>query len=144
VAKYKEKLVDLQKTLEKNRPDMLLSLLKAIIAALCVFTFLAGFVFTVIPLARNIWNHVQLHIIAPVNLWIAEEPVFGGHMIFVFQAAATIMFIWLIRHYIMLLGVYIMSLFEERPASAKKAAAKKPVAKTAPTKTKANVRTPTQ
>lgn len=143
MAKYKEKLVDLQKTLEKNRPDMLLSLLKATFAALCVFTFLAGFVFTVIPLARNIWNHIMLHIVAPINLWVAEEPVFGGHMIFVFQAAATIMFIWLIRHYIMLLVVYVLSLFEKRTPTSKKLT-KKPVAKAAPTKQKPNVRTPSQ
>lgn len=118
---------------------MLLSIIKAIGAAIFVFTFLSGFVFTVIPLSRNMWHHFMLHIVAPINAWIAEEPVFGNHMIFVFQAAATIMFLWLIRHYIMLFFVYIMTLFEKRPTVSKKStsSSKKPaVAKTAGPKPK--------
>lgn len=123
VGKYKEKLVEVQRTLEKNRPDMFISLLKAIFAALAVFTFLSGFVFTVIPLARNVYNHVMTHIVQPINLWIAEEPVFGMHMIFVFQAAATIMFLWSIRNYIKLFYFYVLSLFEKKPPAPKKTAA---------------------
>lgn len=133
VGKYGQKLKELRSKVDKNRPDMLLLLGKSLLAAFVIFTFLSGLVFTVIPLARNISEHVQTNIIQPINAWIAAEPVFGNHMMFVFQAAGTIMFLYFIRDYIALFFVWIMHLFEKKDPKAKKP-------RSIPTKTNAELR----
>lgn len=112
MGKYKTQLTQLRQKLDKSRPDMLISIGKSLFLAFLVFTTLSGFVFTVLPLVMNMWRHTQIHIIAPINQWIAEEPVFGNHMIFVIQLAATAMFLWLIRHWILFLWLWFLTLFE--------------------------------
>lgn len=132
MGKYRQKLADIQVSLERERPDMLVSLLKALFISLAIFTFLSGLIFTVIPLTINIWGHIMLHIVQPINAWIAEEPVFGRSMIFVLEFASTLMFLWFIRKYVILLWMMVLAFFEKKPPTpAPKKTATKPARKPA-------------
>lgn len=137
-GKYKEKLDELHVNLQKNRPDMLFALIKAAIAGMIIFTFLAGFIFTVIPLSINVYNHIELHLIAPMNEWFAEEPIFGHHMLLVIQVACVLVFLFFIKGYVQYLWVYVLHVFEGWFSGSKKQQVHTPPAKTS-TKTTGTV-----
>lgn len=106
----KNKLTDFQVRLSQKKSDSLVTVSKALLFAFVVFTFLSGLVFTVIPLANNVINHIQWHIIDPVNRWIAAEPATGGALLLLFQITGTMIVLYMVRDYVRLLWLIISTL----------------------------------
>ena len=126
---YSEKLKALKASLQKDKPDMLLSFGSAMLVAFFAFTFLAGLVFTVIPLLRNMWMHILWHFIEPINRWVAAEPVTGGAIMFLFKAAGVVLLLWLFRKWLMFIPYWIMAQFESPKKKPTKTIKRAPLAR---------------
>lgn len=123
---YKDKLTKLKTSLEKEKSDGLVTLAKAFAFAFVAFTFLAGLIFTVIPLARNIYMHFVWHVIEPINNWVATEPVTGTAILFLFKVAAVCLFLFTIRKHLMFIPLWIASQLEKLDGKPKKKPTRKP------------------
>lgn len=126
MSNYQDKLNKLRAELASDkRPDMLIAFAKALGIAFFSFTFLAGLIFTVIPLMRNVYLHFIWHFVEPINRWVAAEPVTGSAIMFLFQVAGAVIVIWLLRSYLMFIPTYIMASVEKNNKNKPKKVVKK-------------------
>lgn len=111
--KYKQRLHELAKNTTPRKEDMLLMALKIVGAALLVFTFFSGLIFTVIPLMRNMWNHIELNIVQPINSWMLAEPTTGHSMVFLVNLTVFIIILFFARVKLFHLGFWLLTKLEQ-------------------------------
>jgi hypothetical protein len=107
------KLYSVADQLDKNRPDMLISLIRGIVFSFVVFTFLAGIIFTVIPLISSISSYLTLVIAIPVTEWVEKEPVTGPMTMFLFYASGAMLVFYIMRNHFHLLFLWFILKFEQ-------------------------------
>lgn len=110
---------DLSTRLSQERPDLLAALGRALALGFVVFTFLAGLIFTVLPMAGMVWRHMLNHIVDPVARWIAAEPVFGQQFTLVVQISALAVLLYLLRNWLMLAFTFVAAEAVKRFAQAR-------------------------
>jgi hypothetical protein len=110
---------DLRTRLAHERPDPLAALGRALVLGFVVFTFMAGLIFTVLPMAGMIWRHIVAHMIEPIARWIAAEPVFGQQFTMVAQISALAVLLYLLRNWLMLALTFVAAQAVKRFAQAR-------------------------
>lgn len=110
---YVSKVAELEVPVEKPREDLLIKTGKLILGALCVFTFLAGLIFTDIPLLRNIITHFNTHIIIPVEQWMAADPRTGRALEFLIYATIASIILYATRMRLYVLGLWCLANIEK-------------------------------
>lgn len=110
---YSQKYLAAQQMLSKtHRPGGLVTLGKALFFAFVVFTFLAGIIFTVIPLIRTCVEYLNMAVWIPLNNWIVQEPVTGPATMFLFYASGAMLVLYVLRDYFQIGYFWAMSQFE--------------------------------
>lgn len=98
----RDRLRELQVRLAADKPTPLATLGRVLFIGFMVFTWMAGLVYVVWPLARQVAVHVQVHIIEAVQRWIWAEPVYGGMFAAVANLTLLVMLVYLLRHWLLL------------------------------------------
>ena len=94
--------------LRQNRSDMLISFARGLFFAFIVFTFLAGIIFTVIPLIRSVSDYLTLVIAIPIGEWVRQEPVTGPMTMFLFYASGAMLVFYILRNHFHLVWLWLV------------------------------------
>jgi hypothetical protein len=87
--------------LEHNKP--LWAFAKGLFIAFIGFNLLMGFMLGTMPLAANIFHHVNYFLILPVSVWIEEMGWEGQVTLFAMQASFTLLMVYITRNYLALI-----------------------------------------
>lgn len=100
---------ELSKRVAGERPNIGLALSRAALLFVLAFTLLSGVVFTVGPMVLMAGDHIARHIVAPLQRWLAYDPVTGFWLTALFQACIGMSVAYLLRHYILLAATFLAS-----------------------------------
>lgn len=110
---YDKTLINIHESRKsEKKQDTAVIVLKYLAGAAGVFTFLAGIVFTVIPLIKNISYHIELHVLEPLHEWMLAQPTTGSALVFLFYATVASIVLYILRDLLYLLFLNFMCFVE--------------------------------